>query len=129
MEYIYEEEFQVRFHECDLQGIVNNANYQHYMEHTRHEFIKTKGVSFAALHRDGIDFVVVRVDIRYKNSLRCGEKFVCRLNVKKEGLKYIFGQDIYRKSDNKLCARGVVESVATVGGKLSASPEIDKIIL
>ena len=48
--YIYELEMKVRDYECDLQGIVNNANYQHYLEHTRHEFLLTTGVSFAELH-------------------------------------------------------------------------------
>ena len=33
MEYIFELEMKVRDYECDLQGVVNNANYQHYMEH------------------------------------------------------------------------------------------------
>ena len=48
--YIYELEMKVRDYECDLQGIVNNANYQHYLEHTRHEFLLSTGVSFAGLH-------------------------------------------------------------------------------
>lgn len=126
MEYIFEEKFKVRDYECDLQGIVNNANYQHYMEHARHEYIQTLGVSFSKLHDEGIDLVVVRVDIRFKNSLRSGDDFVCKLNIKKEALKYVFYQDIYRISDNKLCARGVVESVATKDGQLCANEEIDR---
>ena len=32
--YIFELKMKVRDYECDLQGIVNNANYQHYIEHT-----------------------------------------------------------------------------------------------
>ena len=39
MKYVYELKMKVRDYECDLQGIVNNANYQHYIEHTRHEFL------------------------------------------------------------------------------------------
>ena len=31
---------QVRDYETDAQGIVNNANYLHYLEHTRHMFCK-----------------------------------------------------------------------------------------
>lgn len=53
MDYIYELTMKVRDYECDLQGIVNNANYQHYLEHTRHEFLLSTGVSFAALHEQG----------------------------------------------------------------------------
>lgn len=126
MQYIYEEQFTVRDYECDLQGIVNNANYQHYMEHTRHEFIKTLGISFSDLHDKGIDLVVVRVDLRFKQSLKSGDKFTCRLNLKKEGLKYVFYQDIYRLSDNKLCNKGIVESVAVINGKLGTCPEVEK---
>ena len=54
MNYIYELKMKVRDYECDLQGIVNNANYQHYLEHTRHEFLLSTGVSFAALHEQGV---------------------------------------------------------------------------
>ena len=36
-EYIFKLTDKVRDYECDLQGVVNNSNYQHYMEHTRLE--------------------------------------------------------------------------------------------
>ena len=45
MKYVYELKMKVRDYECDLQGIVNNANYQHYTEHTRHEFLLQSGIS------------------------------------------------------------------------------------
>jgi acyl-CoA thioester hydrolase len=66
--YIYELTLKVRDYECDLQGIVNNANYQHYLEHTRHEFLLSAGVSFADLHTQGIDPVVARITISYPNN-------------------------------------------------------------
>ena len=43
----YELEFSVRDYECDLQGIVNNAVYQNYYEHARHQFLLGKKVDFA----------------------------------------------------------------------------------
>ena len=41
--YIFETKMEVRDYECDIEGIVNNANYLHYMEHTRHLFLKECG--------------------------------------------------------------------------------------
>ena len=37
MQYQFDLEMKVSDYECDIQSIVNNANYQHYIEHTRHE--------------------------------------------------------------------------------------------
>ena len=64
----------VRDYECDLQGVVNNANYQHYMEHTRHEFLESLGVNFGKMHEDGLDAFVTKVSISYKKSLRSGDQ-------------------------------------------------------
>jgi len=122
--YIFELPFKVRDYECDLQGIVNNANYQHYLEHTRHEFILAEGISFADLHTQGIDTVVARIDIAFKMPLKSGDEFVCKLNLKKEGIKYVFYQEIYRLPDNALCIKAKVDTVALVNGKLTASCEV-----
>ena len=46
---VYQLAMSVRDYECDMQGVVNNAVYQNYLEHARHEFLKTKGLDFAAL--------------------------------------------------------------------------------
>ena len=88
MNYIYELDMKVRDYECDLQGIVNNANYQHYLEHTRHEFLTSVGVSFAALHEQGVDPVVARISMAFKTPLKSGDEFVSKLYMKKEGIKY-----------------------------------------
>ena len=41
-------------------------------------------------------------------------------------MKYIFYQDIYRMSDNKLSFRGQIEVVCLVDGRLAESPTCDK---
>ena len=123
--YIYELKMKVRDYECDGQGIVNNANYQHYTEHTRHEFIESRGVKFADLHEQGVDPVVARISLTYKTPLRGGDEFICRLNVKKEGIRYVFYQDIYRASDEKLCVKAVVECVCVINGKLGTHEMFD----
>ena len=127
MAYIHEITLKVRDYECDLQGIVNNANYQHYLEHARHEFLRSTGTSFAQLHAEGIDPVVARITLAFKIPLRSGDEFVCRLRLRREGIKYIFHQDIFRASDGKLSLRGEVEAVCITNGHLCACPQLDEL--
>lgn len=121
--YLFECPLQVRDYECDLQGIVNNAVYQNYLEHARHEFLHTMGLDFAELHKQGIDPVVIRVELDYKAPLRSGDRFVVRIRTDREGyLRFIFFQDIYRVPDEKLVLTGKVITVCVKKGK-PALPE------
>jgi len=111
-------EFVVRDYECDLQGVVNNANYQHYLEHARHQFLISKGVSFLDLHNEGIDLIVTRVEIDYKYPLRSRDRFIVKLNLQREGnARLVFIQDIYRIPDEKLIVKARVTGVATKKGR------------
>lgn len=116
----------VRDYECDIEGIVNNANYLHYTEHTRHLFLKACGLNFAEMHRKGVDAVVARMNLQFKTPLTCDDEFISRLGLHKEGIRYVFNQDIYRASDEKLCFRGVIEIVCLVNGKLADSEDYNK---
>ena len=125
----HELRMKVRDYECDIQGIVNNANYQHYAEHARHEMILEKGVSFANLHQRGIDVVVARISLSYKIPLKSGDEFLVRSSVKKEGVKYVFHQDIIRLSDNRLACRVEVVTVTLINGTLvPGHPELDELL-
>ncbi len=124
--YIYELKMKVRDYECDLQGIVNNANYQHYLEHTRHEFLLSHDVSFYDLHNRGIDAVVARITMQFKVPLHSGDEFWSRLWLKKEGVRYVFMQDIFRASDEKLCVRAQVDTVCLIDGRLSDCEELNE---
>lgn len=123
--YDFELRMKVRDYECDLQGIVNNANYQHYIEHTRHEFLLSRGISFAALHEQGIDAVVARLNMAFKQPLRSGDEFISRLALRKDGLRYVFQQDIYRYPDEKPVIKATVDTVCVVNGKLSDTSALD----
>ena len=117
----------VRDYACDLQGIVNNANYQHYMEHSRHELLSKLGVNFGKLHEDGIDAMVAKITIEYKLPLRSGDRFIVGINLQRQGAKIVFYQDIYRLSDGKLCTKGVVESICVENGRLTRGEIFDEV--
>jgi acyl-CoA thioester hydrolase len=111
-------EFRVRDYECDLQGVVNNANYQHYLEHARHEYLVSKNISFAELHDEGIDLIVSKVEIDYKYPLRSRDRFIVRLRVEREGnVRLAFLQEIRRLPDEKLVVQAKVTGVATKNGR------------
>jgi acyl-CoA thioester hydrolase len=117
-EYISSLEFTVRDYECDLQGVVNNANYQHYLEHARHEFLISKGISFARLHEDGTDLIITRVEIDYKYPLRSRDMFIVKTGIRREGyIRLVFVQDIFRLPDNKLIVRAKITGAATQKGR------------
>ncbi len=109
----------VRDYECDVQGHVNNANYQHYFEVTRHEFLEHVGLNFYEMHKKGVDAVVSRVEIRYKVPLIGMDKFKCTIALEKKGVIYVFHQRIIRLSDDKLCAKAQVDVVNLIDGVLS----------
>jgi acyl-CoA thioester hydrolase len=123
-DYDFQLEIQVRDYECDIQGIVNNSVYQNYLEHCRHKFLEKVGLSFAQMHNDGIDAVVIRAELDYKFPLRPGDAFFVQLKMAKQGrLRIIFNQQIIRKSDNKLMLDARIFAVLTKNGR-PISPEI-----
>jgi len=114
----YSLQFRVRDYECDLQGVVNNANYQHYLEHARHEFLLSRDVSFFQLHEEGIDLIVTKVEIEYKSPLKSRDEFIVTVDIQREGnVRIVFVQEIYRLNDMKLVIRAKVTGAATRNGR------------
>lgn len=128
MESIFQYKMKVRDYELDAQGIVNNANYQHYYEVTRHEFLESCGVNFTEIHKRGIDPVVSSITIKYKNSLVGSDEFICSINLEKKGVRYYFNQQIRRLSDNVLCSEACVEVVCLVNGKVGRPDILDEVL-
>jgi acyl-CoA thioester hydrolase len=106
-------EMMVRDYELDMQGIVNNAVYQNYLEHARHEYIKTLGLDFAEFSKRGINFVAIRVELDYKYPLKSGDLFSVSVEVTMESpLRIVFVQTITRVPDDKLICKGKVFATA-----------------
>lgn len=103
MQYAHQIEFKVRDYECDLQAVVNNAVYQNYLEHARHEFLLSRGIDFAELSASGINLVVIRAELDYRKSLVSGDRFCVRSLMRKTSrLRFEFHQDIFRLTDEAL---------------------------
>ena len=123
---VYELNMKVRDYECDAQGVVNNANYLHYFEATRHEMMESCGLRLRDLTEHNILPVVRNANISYKHSLRGSDEFVCRVSIERELLRYIFHQEIYRLPDKTLCAKASIEIVCLVNGRISKPEMFDQ---
>ncbi len=108
-EFVFEYEMDVRDYECDMQGVVNNSVYQNYLEHTRHQYLKSIGLDFATLTEKQINLMVIRIEIDYKASLKSGDTFISALRMERiSPLRFGFVQQISRKSDNKIMIKALV---------------------
>ena len=121
--YIFELPIKVRDYEVDSEGIVNNANYLHYLEHTRHEFCEQAGFSFREMHSRGIDPVVSRVEIDYRKPLGLGDTMISKLALQRKGPLFIFVQDIFTP-DGEPVVMAKVMIATTVNGKLTRGEEL-----
>ncbi|HAD04998.1 MAG: 4-hydroxybenzoyl-CoA thioesterase [Desulfuromonadales bacterium GWC2_61_20] len=117
----------VRDYECDLQGVVNNAVYQNYLEHARHEYLKSVGIDFAALAAQKINLVVVRVELDFKASLTSGDRFVVEVRPEKlSPVRIGFRQAIYRLPDRKLAIQAqVIGTALNQRGRPQVLPELE----
>lgn len=124
MQHIFSIDIDVRDYELDSEGIVNNANYLHYLEHTRHAFCKMAGYSFAQMESDGIMPVMSRIEVDYKSPLHSGDTMTSCLWLEMKGARFVFHQEIYNKSTGKLAVKAIVSVVTLENGKLSRGDKL-----
>lgn len=124
-EYIFSMDIDVRDYELDAEGIVNNANYLHYLEMTRHEFCKKEGMSFDEMRRNGLIPVLNRVEIDYVTSLVSGDRMTSCLNLSRKGPRFVFRQDIYNQR-GEMVVKAIVSVVTLENGRLSKGETLAK---
>lgn len=93
----------VRDYECDMQGVVNHAVYLNYLEHARHEFLKSRGLDFAQLTADGVIVMVIRAEVDYRRSLRSGDVFTVTVEPHRSSrLRLDFLQEIVHETSGEV---------------------------
>ena len=70
---------EVRDHELDRFGVVNNAVYQNYLAPARHAFLASRGISLTHLLEEKFRPVVTRIDLEYLLPLQSGDSFSVQL--------------------------------------------------
>ena len=66
--------FRVRYPECDAMGYVHHSRFLQYFEMGRVELLRSKGYSYADLEKEGIYFVVIKAEIRFRSPAKYDEE-------------------------------------------------------
>jgi acyl-CoA thioester hydrolase len=97
----------VRFVETDAMAVVHHANYASYMETGRIEWLRRRGVTYAAWARSGVHLPVVDLAIKYKSPARFDDELDVETTLVEAGAASVrFEYRILRCADGVLCADG-----------------------
>ena len=116
----------VRSYECDSYGHVNNANYLHYLEYARYEFLRDVGFDYSAMLEAGYGIYVARIEIDYKKpAVTDDELLIKSWPVKKGAVSGIIAQEIRRGEDLIVAAKVTWAFVDSNGIPAKLPPQWD----
>jgi acyl-CoA thioester hydrolase len=113
----------VRYPEVDAMGYLHHSRFLQYFEMGRIELLRSLGHSYADLEKQGVFFVVVKVECRYKAPARYDEELTLVTRVVKQTQVRIDHAYELRR-DGTLLAEAST-TIACVGrdGQLMAIPD------
>lgn len=112
----------VRYRTCyedtDAGGVVYYANYLRYMERGRNQYLRELGRSIRQYQDEGVLFIVVEVNVKYRSPAGLDEDLVVETWIEKGGRSsVVFGQRILREGGERVLVEGAVK-VACIGTNL-----------
>ncbi len=114
----------VRDYELDRFGVINNAVYQNYLEHTRYLFLETNGVSMETLIKCGYSPIITKAEVEYRSSLKSGNDFVVNLELTSlSKIKFIFTQEIRSLPRNTLIISAKITGTILNSSKQPCFPD------
>jgi acyl-CoA thioester hydrolase len=113
----------VRYPEVDAMGYLHHSRYWQYFEMGRIELLRSLGYSYAELERQGVFFVVVKVECRYKAPARYDEELMLKTRVVKQ--THVRIDHAYELRREGILLAEATTTIACVGrdGQLMAIPE------
>ena len=113
----------VRYPEVDAMGFLHHSRYFQYFEMGRVELLRQFGHSYAELERQGVLFVVVRVECRYKAPARFDEELVLTTRALKQTHVRIDHAYELRRGPTLLADANTTIACVDRGGNLRPIPE------
>jgi len=110
--------YRVAYQDTDAGGVVYYANYLAFMERGRNEYLREIGRSIGQYQEDGIFFIVVEANLKYKAPAMLDDMLVVETTIT-EGKRssVLFRQSVLRESDGQLLVEGMIK-IACVNERL-----------
>lgn len=115
--------FRVRYPEVDAQGFVHHSRYLQYFEMGRVELLRAQGFTYADLERQGVLFVVAKVEVRYKAPARYDEELSLTTRIARQTTVRIDHTYALRRGDTLLAEATTTIACVDRTGELQQIPE------
>ncbi|MGA2496140.1 MAG: thioesterase family protein [Tepidisphaeraceae bacterium] len=116
-------QFRVRYPEVDQMGCVHHSRFLQYFEMGRVELLRRQGFSYADLEKAGVFFVVVRVDVRYKNPARYDDELSLTTRIVKQGTVRIDHEYVLKRGETVLAEGTSTIACVDRTGQIQQIPE------
>jgi len=99
----------IRYGETDQMGVVHHANYPLYLEMGRTEWLRTFGISYSKMEKEGVMLPVISMALKYKKSAYYDEVIKVKTQLKKiPSVKIEFEYVITNEADEILVEASTV---------------------
>ena len=113
----------VRYPEVDPMGYLHHSRYFQYFEMGRVELLRSLGHSYADMEREGVLFVVVKVDCKYRAPARYDEELTLTTRVVRQTHVRIDHAYELRRGDTLLAEGSTTIACVDRDGKICQIPE------
>jgi acyl-CoA thioester hydrolase len=128
----YDHKLRVRYGETDTMGIVHHGNYPLYYEEARTEMLRSIGLSYAELERQGTMMPVVDMHIKYIAPAYFDDVLTVRVSLKEAPTaRIVFHYDVINpegKTINQATVTLAFMDAVTRRPRRAPQPMVDEIV-
>lgn len=122
-----------QYHETDQMGIIHHANYVKWMEEARIEYLKSNGIDYKQIEKEGIASPVVEINVKYVRPVEFDDAVEIRVNVLKySGAVIEFSYEFYNRMKDEICVNATSKHCFIQNGRPTSLkkflPESDSVM-
>ena len=110
--FTYKTEIRIRYADTDQMQFVYNGKYLEYFEVGRTELLRSTGLSYKVVEKEGYQLPLVEAHLKYVSAAYYDDIIIIETSLKEiPKLKMRLGYKIFRKENNELVTEGFTEHV------------------